>query len=198
MRTTYEDNSSLKLKAALRKRYLSFLENPAVLDLFCGNGEMYRRVYAPLGVRYLGVDNTKIHDPSLCILEDNVRFVYNADISEYNFFDLDAYGCPWKLLYLICRKHRGRIIACAITDGMLLSTRVGGKLSRFVSAVEGIPPKMRIPQVFRFYHDIFLSMLLDLERRYGWKTIRADYAENRRGSVCYWGILLERREGQGF
>ena len=71
---------------------------PAVLDLYCGNGTMFKEAYDGKVKNYFGIDKEKIFDNNLCVLEDNRRWVAKNDISGYNFFDLDAYGCPWLLM----------------------------------------------------------------------------------------------------
>ena len=51
---------------------------------------------------------------------------------------------------------------------------------------------MNIPGLNRWYVDIFATMLLDLEKRYGWRTIKAEYFHNARRSVCYWALKMEK------
>jgi hypothetical protein len=187
-----EDNSSIELKVFLRKRYLALIPNPEVLDLFCGLGEMYRRVYGPAGVPYLGVDHAKVHDPALCVVDDNMRFVRSTDISQYNYFDLDHYGCPWLLFYLICKRYRGDRMVVVMTDGAPLRMSMSSSVPRIIRAIEGIPANMRVPLMKRFYVDVFCTMLKDVEARYGFRATKAEYIFNPRASVCYWGILLER------
>lgn len=186
-----KDSTQLAAKVALRRAYLPKKAN--VLDLFCGRGEIYKRVYKGNVQFYLGIDNVKIHDPNICRLSKNTVFVAHNDINRFNVFDLDAYGTPWLLLYLILKKKLLGDITIFITDGLILSQKLHGKVTRNVSATEHIPRYMIIPAINRWYIDIFATMLLDVESRYGWKTVTAKYIFNDRKTVCYWCLKMRRK-----
>jgi hypothetical protein len=182
------DNSMEKQKAELRIRNLP--NNARILDLFCGMGEMYNRAYKGRVSRYHGTDKEKVHDPAVCTLINNTVYIAHNDISDYNVFDLDDYGTPWKLIYLILRKLPPGEITMFITDGLVMHQKVDGTVTKFVSATERVPQKMNLPGINRFYVDIFATMLKDIERRYGWITQKAQYFHNDRRSVYYWALKL--------
>jgi len=182
------DNSATDLKARLRIRNLP--EKPAVLDLFCGTGQMYQAVYKDRAILYHGVDREKVHDPKICTLTNNLTYLQKEDINQFNVFDLDDYGCPWKQIYLIFRKLRRPDATLFVTDGLVLFQKVNGNVTKFVSATENLPKNFNIPGLNRWYVDIFATMLLDIEKRFGWKTIKAEYCHNSRRSVYYWAIKL--------
>ncbi len=185
-----KDSTQLGLKIVLRRAYLP--KKASVLDLFCGRGEIYKRVYQGNVQFYLGIDNFKIHDPNICRLAKNTVFVAHNDISRFNVFDLDDYGTPWLLLYLILRKKLPSDITIFMTDGLILKQKLSGKVTRNVSATEHIPRDMVIPAINRWYIDIFATMILDLESRYGWKTHMAKYIFNDRKTVCYWCLKMSK------
>lgn len=187
-----KDNSNEWLKAELRRQYLP--PKARVLDLFCGSGRMHELVYKNRAAKYHGLDKKKIHDPSLCTLINNTVYIASNDISTYDTFDLDDYGSPWKQMYLILRKHPGPEVTVFVTDGLVLRQKTNQQVTKFVSATERIPQKMNIPGLNRFYVDIFATMLLDIERRYNWKTEKAVYAHNERRSVYYWALKLRKTE----
>jgi len=183
------DNSMEAQKAELRIKYLP--ENAHVLDLFCGNGKMYESAYRNRVIHYHGVDKEKVHNLDICTLADNINFISTNDITKYNVFDLDDYGTPWKLLYLILRKlHRDKV-TIFITDGLVLRQKMAGTVTKFVSATERVPQKMNLPGINRFYVDIFATMLKDVERRYGWETEKAVYFHNKKRTVYYWAVKLQ-------
>jgi len=188
MKWNKKDNSMEAEKIELRKRYLP--ENASVLDLFCGTGKMYKGAYQERVKNYHGVDHKKVHDKNICTLGDNIKFIKRNNISEYNVFDLDDYGCPWKLLYLILRKATQDRLIFFITDGLVLKQKMGGNVVNFVSATERIPKGMKLPGHNRFYKDIFATMLLDIEKRYGYKTTQAVYFHNKRRTVYYWMVEM--------
>lgn len=182
------DNSNKYAKAALRKKFLP--HNARVLDLFCGNGEMYKLAYKGNVAYYHGVDKEKIHDDTICTLCDNIDFIKNNDISKYNVFDLDDYGCPWPLFYLILRDAVQDELIFYITDGLVYRQKLAGNVTKFVSATEGIPMGMNIPGINRFYVDIFATMLKDIKKRYGWETEKAVYFTNSKRTVYYWMLKM--------
>ena len=184
------DNSMEHEKALMRIRNLP--NGARVLDLFCGNGEMYRRAYQGRVLKYHGVDKKKIHNPEICTLTNNMAYVAHNDISEYNVFDLDDYGTPWKLLYLIIRKLLPGEITVFVTDGLVVRQRVDGTVTKFVSATEHLPRKINLPGLNRFYVDIFATMLKNIEKRYGWITQKAQYFHNSKRTVYYWALKLKK------
>jgi len=184
------DSTQLWKKVALRRAYLP--KKAVVLDLFCGSGEVYNKVYKGKVQFYLGVDNVKIHDPEICRLCKNTVFVAHNDISQFNVFDLDDYGSPWMLLYLILKKSTQQKLTVFITDGLILHQKLGGKVTKVISATEHIPRHMNIPAMHRWYIDIFGTMLLDIEARYQFKVSLAKYIYNDQKTVCYWVVKLDK------
>ena len=98
------DNSMENEKALMREKYLP--ENASVLDLFCGSGEMYKRAYRGNVCDYHGTDISKVHNLEICEITNNEKYVRRNDLDKYNTFDLDAYGSPWKLFYLILKMKK--------------------------------------------------------------------------------------------
>lgn len=184
----HKDNTDPQHKIALRLKHLP--ENAHVLDCFCGTGQMHKGVYKGRAASYLGLDKNKVHDPDLCLLTDNIQYIQRHDVSSYDVFDLDDWGSPWKLMYLILRKHEGAKLTLFVTDGLVMYNKVNQTVSKFVSATEQVPKGMKIPLINRFYVDLFATMLLDIEKRYGWKTTEAVYFHNSRRSAYYWALSM--------
>jgi hypothetical protein len=189
-RWEFTDNSMEKEKALMRIKYLP--DNARILDLYCGNGEMYNRAYKGKAIKYQGVDKEKVHDLNLCQIQNNIVFIQHNDIRGYNVFDLDDYGTPWKQLYMIVKKILPGEYTFFITDGLVMHQKVDGQTTKFVSGTERIPQGMNLPGINRFYVDIFATMLKDLERRYNCKVQFAKYFHNERRSVYYWVVKLEK------
>ncbi len=132
------------------------------------------------------IDRYKIHDKDLCIRENNIHYVNENNVDDFNVFDLDDYGSPWKLLYLIIKKYRGQEAVFFLTDGLLLNQKLSGNINKWVSATEKIPKGMNIPGLSRWYIEIFSTMLLDLQQRYNIKIKNPTYIFNDKRTVCYW------------
>ena len=183
-----KDNSATREKIALRLKFLP--KKPVVLDLFCGTGKMYNGAYKGRAVDYHGIDHKKVHDESLCQIEDNESWVKSNNIEKYNCFDIDAYGCPWKLLFTICKKCKQGEIVCYITDGLVLNQKMNGTVTNFVSATEKIPKKFNVPGLNRWYIEIFASMLKKLENKTNVIVKKAVYFHNSKRTVYYWALVI--------
>ena len=173
-------------KVELRLRNLPEIAN--VLDLFCGTGQMYRLAYEGRVQEYHGVDHKQIHDLKLCTLQNNNVYILTHDLSRYNVFDLDDYGCPWKELHLVMAKAKQPEITVFVTDGLVVHLKVISLLS----ATEQIPRSMKIPGLNRWYVDTFGTMLRGIERRYNYQVVKAQYFPNSRETVYYWHILFRK------
>lgn len=184
------DNSNKWVKIYLRRKYIS--KKSKVLDLFCGNGEIYKNVYKGNVAGYTGIDKEKIHSETLCIKTNNLYFVSRNNLNGFNVFDLDDYGSPWKLFYLILKKWQGEKATFFITDGLKLHQNVDGNVTKWVSATEQIPCKMNIPGLSRWYLDIFATMLLDAQKRFNLKVENPVYIFNDRKTVCYWALNIKK------
>jgi SAM-dependent methyltransferase len=184
------DNSMEKEKALMRIKYLP--KNAKVLDLFCGNGEMYRRAYKGRAAYYHGIDKNKIHDTELCEINNNAVYITRHNLGDFNTFDLDDYGSPWKQFYIIVKKVPPGDYTFFITDGLVMHQKVDGAITKFVSGTERIPEGFNVPGLNRFYIDIFGTMLKDLERRYNAIVRLAKYFHNERRSVYYWALKITK------
>jgi len=179
-------NSEKWYKINLRRKYLP--KNAKVLDLFCGRGEIYNEVYKGKVVDYTGIDKEKVHSEKLCIKTNNVAFVSKNNIKKFNVFDLDDWGSPWKLFYLILKKWQGEKATFFITDGLILNQKINGNINKWVSATEKIPKGFNVPGLSRWYIEIFSTMLLDIQKRFLCKIEKPIFLFNRRKTVCYWAF----------
>ena len=83
------DNFNLPANVALRNHFLRLVQRPAnVLECFAGEKrELYHACYEDDNVTGLDL---KTSDKTLKV--DNKKFIASTDLSQYDFFDLDAYG----------------------------------------------------------------------------------------------------------
>lgn len=184
------DNKNIGIKSQMRKAFLP--EQASVLDLACGYGEMYRRVYKKRVVYYFGIDKNKIHDTNCCIIGDNVKFLQSNDIDDFNTFDIDSYGSVWKLLYMVLSKATQEQVTIFITDGLPLSLQIRNRVTKYVSSIEMIPFNMKIPLASHFYIDMFSTMLVQVAQRFSWQIMTAKYIYNTGATVCYWVLELKK------
>lgn len=184
------DNSWLNEKIKLRKKFL--IENPCVLDLYCGTGKMYFNVYKETALKYIGIDKEKIFDDDKCFLSDNEEFVRKNNIKDFNVFDLDAYGTPWFLFEKIIKKASRQELHFFVTDGLFndLHHSWGAKTKIFLET-EGVEYGTKIFGVWVFYPDFILNFLKQTLNRYGRRLTKAVSLKNSRNKVCYWYLKLK-------
>lgn len=187
-----KDNSSPARKIYLRKKYLP--KNAVILDCFCGSGIIYRGCYE--GVKeYHGLDKNKVHDSALCEIANNQVWIRKNDINKFNVFDLDDYGTPWVLLFAILKKTNQKEITVFVTDGLVLHTKLTGKIPRIISATERIPRNFIIPGIFHFYDDIIKTLFLRIESECGYTVSKAVSIPNEANTVRYWYLKLVKKDG---
>lgn len=142
MDRTKTDNhvASKKAKLDLRQRVLAAVKPARVLDLFCGNGEMFRGAWHAAD-SYVGCDE-RPWDKSLPprYVADNRRLMRALDLSAYTVFDLDAYGSPWDQMEILAARRtwkHGEVGAVVFTDGTSLKLRWGG-MPKSLGRVAGV------------------------------------------------------------
>lgn len=186
------DNTDRGEKIVIRKRLLSALPRPSVIECFAGSGKIHAECYRD--IPYLGLDLKPINDGRNLLAVDNRKFLRMADLSTWNFFDLDAYGSPWhQFLIILKRRHLGpgEQIALALTDGLAFKMRMSD-LPHGMKPYLGIPARMTIPCLAR--HQEFITRLfVSRAIAAAGLTVRLAFeAQNPRGNMKYYGLLLEK------
>jgi len=185
-----KDHTNPVLKAAIRTEFLP--PNAQVLDLFCGRGTMYDRVYQNNATGYVGIDRKRLRKESCFIQVNNQTYIKENDLNRFNVFDLDAYGSPWKLLLLLGPKLGQNETTIFLTDGLKSHLRISGrKGSRIIRALEKLPKDFYVPGFDRWYTDMFSTMLREFSKRSGYIITKAAYiAPN--NTICYWVLKLRK------
>lgn len=189
------DNSNSASKIAIRNTLMKRLgAPPRVLDAFCGNGHLYEACYKKAEY-YHGLDKVKVHSIGTCeLVRDNKAWVKHGNLSDFNFFDLDAHTSPWEIFWLcISNPTFGKThkrIAFALTDGARMNLKLGSA-TIFQHAVLKIPRKDFIPCLHRHY-PFFLRLILTLAARQSKGKLEDPYyqALNRSTNVAYMGFIL--------
>lgn len=115
------DNGDPEAKIALRRHALTWApEKPAVLDLFAGEGHMYREAWKLACGRYLGIEKRfrrPAGDPAgECWRGDNAQLLKRAMAAgPWDVIDLDAYANPWILLRQVLRLQPARDLVVTAT-----------------------------------------------------------------------------------
>ena len=149
------NNAKTDAKKKIRKKILSLISDPSVLEVYCGAGDMYWDVWHE-AQSYLGIDKLKFFDKRRTICGDAVKAVSSIDLSEFNIFDIDAYGSPYDVLKIIieriprCKKQYGFVI----TDGISMDLRLG-RICKGVRHFTGID--FHVAKRAAILHDEFIK-----------------------------------------
>jgi hypothetical protein len=181
------DNSALEVKINIRKMILSEIEHPTILDCFAGEGIMWQACYQ--GLEYFSIDKRGL---SSSLKMDSSKFLRSSKLERYNFFDLDAWGSPWYHFWIIMNKRKFKEdekIGIVLTDGLdftmkMSNTQIG------IKKLLNIPKEMRIPGLDRhanFIRSYLVKRGCDIA---GVKILKSNTAQNSRGNVSYFGLLL--------
>jgi len=167
-------------------------EHPRVLDLFCGNGVMYRSLYEECADKYLGIDKTKIFNADLCTKANNEEWLLNHKIDDFNVFDIDAYSSPGKYYSLILSRITiiNKPLVFFSTDGALLCFKINTKLPSEYRLSERISSDFQIPGLSYFYEDIHSTYIKNLELSFPVKVDEIKIAYNETKTTAYWGFRL--------
>ena len=142
MSSEQTDNGDPEAKIALRRHALTWApEKPAVLDLFAGEGHMYREAWKPACGRYLGIEKRfrrPAGDPvGECWRGDNAQLLKRAmERGPWDVIDLDAYANLWILLRQVLRLQPARELVVTATEGLARSLHVNN--SDFAFALAGV------------------------------------------------------------
>jgi len=185
-----KDNTARETKLMLRSSMLP--EHPRILDLFCGNGVMYRALYEESADKYFGIDKTKIFNADLCAKANNEEWLMEHKIDDFNVFDIDAYSSPGKYYSLILSRLTviNEPLVFFSTDGALMSFKINTKLPREYHSSERICPDFQVPSLFNFYEDIHSTYIKHLELKFPVKVDEIKIAYNDTRTTAYWGFRL--------
>lgn len=130
-----KDNAGLREKLALRREALAELgENPLVMELYAGTGQIGARLYEAPGV---AIEKDEVKAAVLARRRPAWR-VYEADAVKVvelglardlsvNFFDIDPYGDPWPAVAAVLSRGDAlpRRFVLAVNDGLRRGVKMG-------------------------------------------------------------------------
>jgi hypothetical protein len=187
-------SSAATAKVQIRRLVLEAIGpgRAAVFDAFAGAGKMHANIWRE-AADYVGCD-LKAYWPAdrLAFAAPNERVMRAIDLSNYNIFDIDAYGCPWAQATIIAARRRvspGELVGLTITEGNALAMQMCS-LSAALAALTGL--RRTVLGSHRRQDQIVDAALQEVARRMNAKVIRQWRTVGRRGSkMQYLGVILE-------
>jgi len=178
------DNTNLFLKVAIRNWGLKQVNEPHILDCFCGYQELRKACYSDLP--YFGID--KKSDTPADIHCDNMEYLRTADLTRYNFIDIDVYGNPWEQFLMVSKRKHGKFV-CVLTECIEFNVNTNS-ISIGMKGILGIPRKMKIPCLGRHIEFMRSVMVKYADEKFGSKYITG--IRSSAGNANYFAGVFEK------
>jgi hypothetical protein len=185
------NNAKITAKKDIRLEVLSFFDCASVLEVFCGSGEMYRYVWSS-AQNYIGIDKNKYFDERKTICGDAEKIIRKVDLSEFNIFDIDAYGSPYEIAdYITLNIPQSDKLAFIFTDGVEMDLRMG-RICKGIRAMTGLDGHV-LKKANLIHCDLIKKTIETIEQRLKMRVILTRIAKGVTGSkMHYWAIVLTR------
>lgn len=197
-------NSALSVKVGMRRWMVEQLGgHPMILDCFCAGGMLWDRAYDRTS-SYVGLDLRQFNDERRTIVTDSLRYLRHADanLDQFDLFDLDAYGSPMEHLAAICQRiqrPKGKRVGFILTDGTAFNSRMNGTNHGLLHYI-GVSSHERARVQADYHSDIIAMGITKALRTAGLTSVETRKAENTAhsggnqgmgGGMIYIGILAE-------
>ena len=175
------NNAKTAAKKMIRESVISKIGALPVLEVFCGNGEMYGSVWNKCE-SYTGIDIVKYFDERNTICGDAVKAVTSIDLSAYSIFDIDAYGSPYTILDIITsRIQTGKEYGFIITDGTQMDLKLG-RICKGIRSLSRIDFHIA-KRAHKIHDDIISDIIETLEARLKGKVKNFIIANGKTGAA---------------
>lgn len=188
------DNAKVDAKVLLRQAVLAEItvDEAAVLDVFCGKGEMYGAVWHKAKM-YTGIDKKKYFDSRVLVCGTAEKAIRLVDIKKYNIFDIDAYGSPYEILsYVVANVgSTHRKLGFVLTDGVQMDMRMG-RVCTGIRQLTGIKTKI-IKNVHSMHDELIYRIIENVCFAVGGSLRALKLAKGVTGSgMRYYSFIIDR------
>lgn len=190
------DNAKIAAKSKLRENLINVMPGKtSVLEIFCGKGEMYDAVWHKAN-RYTGIDKRFFSDHRHVLHGDALSVVSQIDCSDYNIFDIDAYGSPYDILLEIVtqlsKKNIDQVGFC-ITDGVQMDLRMGN-VTKAMSELSGLNFK-KIGGAHRMHDQLIIRIIDNIAALLNGYIVDSNIAIGATGSgMRYYTFIVEKTD----
>jgi len=135
---TRKDNTGINAKLRLRKKFISFYENPKILEVYGSQGLMWKQLY-----RFYNV----------------TTYVKGMDVSQFDLIDMDAWSNPTQYLNVFLPQINKKT-SLIITDNAM-DLKIRGKIPKKFKNVKGLSPGRHLatqyPKIwYKYFHEDFI------------------------------------------
>jgi hypothetical protein len=197
-----KDNSTIRLKVALRRNLLKEIEKPVVMETHGGFGKIFTRCYSEIasGVVF-EKDQAKAsflakQRPTWAVYECDCLVALAGGVGSHlpiNFIDLDPYGEPWPVLDAFLESERPfpDRLAIAVNDGLRQSLKMNG--GWHVGSMESVVQKYGNDVLYDQYLNICKELLKEKAAQAGYHLRRwAGYYCGHADQMTHYAAVLEK------
>lgn len=132
-----KDNTTYAKKVALRRKALSLVSDPVVMETHGGEGKLFRACYTQVDQGVVFEKNPEKsailgrQRPTWAVYEGDCVACLKAGVGAHltvNLLDLDPYGQPWPVLdaFFGSERPRPETLVVVVNDGLRQKVRYGG------------------------------------------------------------------------
>jgi len=193
-------NAPTNAKEKIRTSVLDYIQEPSVLELFCGSGVMYSKVWYKCN-SYIGVDIEPQNDHRMTVSCDAFEYAKSANIEGINVFDIDAFGSPYKcLLAIIKRLKKANIenrIAFCITDGIEIDMRMSN-IQYEMAELAGVSVK-KVKNAHLIHDRLIKLIISNIANILDSVVVSAVMSKGNTGAgMRYYSFVIESRKKDSF
>jgi hypothetical protein len=203
MKAEQKDNTTLLLKASLRRQLIREIKGPVVLETHGGYGKLFDLCYSQLreGVVFekhpQKADYLAKQRPTWAVYEADSLMAISERVGNHlpiNFLDIDPYGSPWEIINAFFYNwiELPPVLGIAVNDGLRQKLKMQGGWS--VGALEEIVSRYGNQGLFKNYKEICQEMLSEKAAQVGYRLDRwvAYYCGYQNQMTHYGAVLIMR------
>lgn len=161
------ENSYFSLKIKLRELFTP--DNSKVLDCYSANGSIWNEIAKRKHISVLRLEKEKGRD-GIYLRDDNLKFLKNMDLTQFDVIDLDAFGVPFKQLEIIFEKE--------LKNKIVFIT--------FIQSVFGALPRKMLNTLG--YTDSMIDKIPSLFNTNGFEKLKAYLSQKNIDEVKYFNV----------
>lgn len=199
-----KDNSTLRLKASLRRKALQLVKTPVVLETHAGYGAIYLECYTavPTGIAIEKNEKKAEHlaeqRPTWCVYEaDSVKALAGGLVNhmEINFVDIDPYGEPWPVLDALLDNWQSApdVWVLVVNDGLRQKLKMSGGWN--VGSLGKVVQKYGSAAMYKNYLEICQELVTEKAGKVGFNLSRwLGYYCGHAEQMTHYAALLTRNQ----
>jgi len=184
IKSVKKNNSHPAIKIALRKYILKYFKYASVLDVYGGNGLMFKLVWENMTKEYESTNG------------DSILWLQKKSELNHDIFDIDPYASPYEAMCLIGEKATKNKIGIVCTDGLL--RRAGMMRTKIPKILQDKCkwPERDLKLLAAIYHQYPSYLKFAIKSIMpGWriKQLAVKYGRGTwRQATCYYATVLKR------